>query len=106
MNYRLMRVIVFFDLPVVTAAEKREYVQFRKFLLRDGFFMVQESVYCRLSQNQAAANALISHVKKNKPSAGVVQVLIVTEKQYLNMEMIVGEKHTDVINSAERLIEL
>ncbi len=106
MNYRLMRLIVFFDLPTVTAAEKREYIQFRKFLLRDGFFMVQESVYCRLSQNQAAANALISHIKKNKPSAGIVQILMVTEKQYMGMEMVIGEKHTDVIDSAERLIEL
>ncbi len=68
--------------------------------------MVQESVYCRLSQNQAAANALISHIKKNKPSAGIVQILMVTEKQYMGMEMVIGEKHTDVIDSAERLIEL
>lgn len=61
-----MRVIVFFDLPTLTASDKREYNAFRKFLIRDGFFMMQESVYCKLAVNQAAANAIVMQLKTNK----------------------------------------
>jgi CRISPR-associated protein Cas2 len=43
-----MRLLVFFDLPMVTKAEKRAYVQFRKFLLNDGYDMIQWSVYGRI----------------------------------------------------------
>lgn len=101
-----MRVIVFFDLPTLTSAERNEYVRFRKFLIKDGFFMMQESVYCKLALNQNSANAIVMHLKANKPNAGFVQVLIITEKQYSNMEMIVGEKQSDIIDSTERMIVL
>ena len=106
MSFRYMRVIVLFDLPTLTAAECRSYNQFRKFLIKSGYFMMQESVYCKLVQNQFAANAAIAHLKANKPSAGLVQALIITEKQYSNMEMIVGSKQSDVIDTTERLIVL
>ena len=46
-----MRVLVFFDLPVITAENRRAYVKFRKFLLKNGFLMLQESVYCKLALN-------------------------------------------------------
>lgn len=106
MNYRFMRVIVFFDLPVTTPSGKRQYLNFRKFLIRDGFFMMQESVYCKLASNQSAANAIIDQIRKNHPDNGLVQVLTVTEKQYANIEMIVGEKKTDVIDSSEKMVIL
>ena len=95
---------MFFDLPVGTAKERKEANKFRKFLIKDGFFMMQESVYCKLAQNQNAANALVNHIRSNKPEFGIVQALLITEKQYSNIEMIVGEKQGDVITSGERLI--
>lgn len=101
-----MRVIVFFDLPVTTTTGRKEYNQFRKFLTKDGFFMMQESVYCKLAQNQLAANALIDHIKKNSPSAGLVQVLTVTEKQYSNIVMVVGEHKGDILSTSERFVVL
>ena len=106
MNYRYMRVVVFFDLPVTTSTDRRNYIQFRKFLIQDGFFMMQESVYCKLAQNQNAANAIVDHIRRNRPSEGLVQVLVITEKQYSNMEMIVGKKKSDVINTTDRLVVL
>ena len=48
MSYRFMRVLVLFDLPVLTGDQRREYARFRKFLLKSGFLMLQESVYCKL----------------------------------------------------------
>lgn len=101
-----MRVIVFFDLPTLTPAERGAYNQFRKFLIKDGFFMMQESVYCKLALNQNSANAIILHLKANKPEVGLVQVLVITEKQYSSMEMIVGEKQSDIVDSTERMIVL
>lgn len=106
MNLRVMRVVVFFDLPITTIQGIRAYTKFRRFLLKDGFIMMQESVYSKLAQNQLAANALISHVRKNSPDEGLIQILTVTEKQYSNMEMIIGNKKDDVINSSERMIIL
>ena len=66
--------------------------------------MMQESVYCKLAQNQNAANAIVNHIRANKPESGIVQALLITEKQYSNIEMIVGEKQGDVITTGERLI--
>lgn len=106
MNLRLMRVIVFFDLPVTTVQGLRAYTKLRKFLIKDGFFMMQESVYSKLAQNQLAANALISHIKKNSPDEGLIQILTITEKQYSNIEMIIGSKKGDVINDSKRIVVL
>ncbi len=104
MSYRFMRSIVFFDLPTTTSADLKEYTRFRKFLLKSGFIMMQESVYSKISLNTTAANILLDNIKKNSPKDGLVQVLIVTEKQYSKMEMIIGEKKSDVLDSDERLV--
>ena len=101
-----MRVIVFFDLPVLTESNRREYRTFRKFLIKSGFMMVQESVYCKLAQNSSIADIMVDNIKKNKPPEGLVQVLRVTEKQYNKMDFIVGEKTGDVLTTTERLVIL
>lgn len=101
-----MRIIIFFDLPTESAQERREYSRFRKFLIKSGFFMMQESVYCKLALNQTAVNSALDSVRKNKPLAGLVQALVVTEKQFSRMEYIVGTYLGDVINSDERFVEL
>lgn len=99
-----MRVIVFFDLPVVTMEERREYITFRKYLLKSGFIMVQESVYSKLALNTTVANTVIENIKKNIPHEGLVQLLTITEKQYNKMEFLVGERQTEVLDTDERLV--
>lgn len=99
-----MRVMVFFDLPVGTAEERRNYRRFRKYLISNGYMMLQESVYCRMALNQSAASAMIDKLKANKPSNGLVQMLCITEKQFSKMEYIIGEFHSDLIDSDERLV--
>ncbi|MBS5585502.1 MAG: CRISPR-associated endonuclease Cas2 [Clostridiales bacterium] len=101
-----MRVIVFFDLPVQTSAQRREYTQFRKQLVKDGFIMMQESVYCKLALNMSVAGAIMENIRQNKPPEGLVQMLVVTEKQFARMEFVVGESHTEIVNSDERTIFL
>ena len=101
-----MRMMVFFDLPVETSAERREYTRFRKHLIKNGFMMLQESVYCKLALNQTAVNSMIENIRKHKPPHGLVQMLVITEKQFSKMEYIVRSYDGDIINSDERFIEL
>ncbi|MDI9519897.1 MAG: CRISPR-associated endonuclease Cas2 [Bacillota bacterium] len=101
-----MRMLLFFDLPVVESEERREYVRFRKYLIKSGFIMLQESVYCKLLLNSTAVAALAENVRKNKPPKGLIQILLITEKQYARMEYILGEFESEVIDSDERLIVL
>lgn len=106
MSYRFMRVIVFFDLPTESLLNKQEYRKFRKFLIKKGFIMLQESVYCKLALNQTAANLIVNSVKENRPQDGLVQLLTITEKQFSKMEFICGEGDNCIIDSDERLVIL
>lgn len=101
-----MRVIVLFDLPVLSDAERREYTRFRKFLIKSGFLMMQESVYVKLALNQTAAQSVCEQVRSHKPTAGLVQMLTITEKQFQKMEMITGEWTSQVVCSDERILIL
>ena len=102
--YRFMRLIVFFDLPVLTSADRREYTKFRKFLIKSGYLMLQESVYCKLVLNTSAADLLSEQIHRNSPPKGLVQVLTITEKQFGRIDYVVGNSTTDVINTDERTI--
>lgn len=106
MTCRYMRVLVFFDLPMLSSEDRKAYTRFRKFLINDGYMMLQESVYCKLAMNQNAANALILRLKQNKPSAGLVQALVITEKQFANIELIIGDKSNDIIDTSEMMVVL
>ncbi len=101
-----MRIIVFFDLPTETISDRRSYTAFRKMLLKNGFIMMQESVYCRMALNQTIMHSVSDTVRRNKPERGLVQLLTVTEKQFAKMEFITGEYKSDLIDSDERMIVL
>jgi len=101
-----MRLMVFFDLPTETAQDRREYSHFRKYLIKNGFLMLQESVYCKIALNQTAADNMMDNIRKHKPPTGLIQALIVTEKQFSRMEYILGAYQGDVLNTDERFVEL
>ena len=101
-----MRVLVFFDLPVLTSENRRAYAKFRRFLLKNGSLMLQESVYCKLALNSSAVNAIVDNVHKNKPEEGLIQLLTVTEKQYAKMDIILGQVKSEVLDTDERLVIL
>lgn len=101
-----MRMLVFFDLPTETEANRREYRRFRKILIGNGFLMLQESVYCKLLLNSTAQSAMTELLRRNRPTEGIVQVLTITEKQFAKMEYLAGSWHSDVIDTDERLVEL
>lgn len=101
-----MRVLVFFDLPVQTSEQRCAYTHFRKFLIRSGFVMMQESVYTKLAPNPSVADSIQENIRKNKPAEGLVQMLTVTEKQFSRMEILVGQRQTEIIEDDRRLIVL
>lgn len=106
MTYRYMRVMVLFDLPMTTSENIRQYTKFRKYLIRSGFLMMQESVYCKLALNATVADAIVAGLRKNKPESGLVQVLTMTEKQFQKIEFISGDSHSTVLDNDERLVIL
>jgi len=88
---RFMRLIVFFDLPSVTKTEKRAYTLFRRFLLNDGYDMLQWSVYGRVVNGMDAEKKHLNRLEANLPPAGSVRSLTVTEKQFASIKMLVGK---------------
>lgn len=86
-----MRILVFFDLPVMTKSQKKMYRHFRQFLLQDGYTMIQYSVYCRLCNGQDAVNKHIKRIQTALPPKGSIRLLQVTEKQYSKMKFLVGK---------------
>ena len=84
--------MVFFDLPVTSKKDRKEYAKFRKFLIGDGYDMLQYSVYSRITQNHDDARKHADRLTKNLPPKGSVRVLQVTEKQYNAMQILVGER--------------
>ncbi len=83
---------MFFDLPVTTKTDRRNYTDFRKYLIKSGYMMIQFSVYSRIVRNHDDSKKYIRDLKRNLPPKGSVRVMIVTEKQYNSIEILVGEK--------------
>lgn len=105
-NFRFMRMLVFFDLPTITAEDRKNYRHFRKLLITNGFIMLQESVYCKLMTTPSVEKSINNILQKNKPPKGLIQTLIVTENQFSKMNFIIGESTSDIIDSEERLVIL
>lgn len=107
MKYEFMRLILFFDLPVMTPKQRHIYNVFRKYLIKNGYMMMQFSVYCKIFANREAAVKHVNILKKNVPKEGQIRILVVTEKQYAKIEIIVGGKSLqEATVNAESFIEL
>ncbi len=87
---RFMRILVFFDLPVGTKKERHAATKFRNFLLSDGFFMLQYSVYVRICNGNDSTVKHKERVRRNIPDNGAIRMLTVTEKQYESIEILLG----------------
>lgn len=102
-----MRLIVMFDLPSQTNLDKKNYRDFRKNLKSDGFIMVQYSIYSKLVLNSNIAQNMKNRLKQYIPYSGKVFTLVVTEKQYANMDFISREKlETNTIDTIDRVVIL
>lgn len=87
-----MWLVVMFDLPTETKQQRRRYALFRKFLLDDGFMMMQFSIYGRHCASDENADVHEKRVVLRLPEKGNVRILRVTEKQYARMKTFYGKK--------------
>ncbi|MBO4646399.1 MAG: CRISPR-associated endonuclease Cas2 [Bacteroidales bacterium] len=91
-EYRIMWILVFFDLPTETKKDRKNYAEFRKKLLKDGFNMFQFSIYTRHCPSAENAEVHIQRVKKSLPAYGSVGILCITDKQFGSIELFYGKK--------------
>ena len=80
--YHIMWLFVFFDLPTTTKKERKDAAQFRKALEKDGFSMMQYSVYVRHCPSKENMNVHIARVRASMPPSGLTSILSITDKQY------------------------
>src|SRR5699024_979786 len=106
MSYRYMRMLLMFDMPTDTVADRRAYREFRKFIISEGFIMHQNSVYSKILLNSTAKNAMIERLRAKTPKKGLITLLSVTEKQFSRMEYLSGELNDSAGNTDSRLIFL
>ena len=85
-GYRLMWMMVMFDLPVVSRADRKEYTRFRHFLLDNGFSMAQFSVYFRLVSSKDRLKRFERRIAEALPKHGKIQIVTITDKQYENIK--------------------
>jgi CRISPR-associated protein Cas2 len=99
--YRMGWILVTFDLPVSTDTQRREATKFRKFLLDDGFMMMQFSVYCRPCVSYEHVEKHAERLQKSAPHEGFVRLMFFTDKQWeLSINLIgdgtdTGKRETD-----------
>lgn len=86
-----MRLLVFFDLPVTTKPQRKAAAQFRNFLIKDGYYMIQFSVYGRVCNGYDAVEKHKKRLKKAVPDNGSIRLLVITEKQYEKIEILLGD---------------
>lgn len=92
---RFMWLMVFFDLPVKTPVERRNANRFRKFLLRDGYCMMQYSVYARLCNGQERVDKHLGRLEGRLPSRGSIRALQITDRQYKRMKLLLGNENDE-----------
>ena len=93
--YRIMWVLVFFDLPTETKKQRSVASKFRKYLIDDGFNMFQFSIYLRHCPSKENAEVHIKRVKNKLPEEGKVGILCITDKQFSQMELFFAQKQTN-----------
>lgn len=94
-EYRVMWVLVLFDLPTDTKKERKAAADFRKKLLGDGFTMFQFSIYLRHCASYENAQVHIARVKSILPQLGKVGILYITDKQFGSMELYIGKNKSE-----------
>ncbi|MGC6460142.1 MAG: CRISPR-associated endonuclease Cas2 [Akkermansiaceae bacterium] len=103
-DLRLMWIIVFFDLPVTKPKQRRSATQFRNFLLKDGYLMLQYSVYARVCKGQDAVGKHLKRAQAHLPSEGSIRALQVTDKQYSRMRILLGNLTPEEQTGGEQLL--
>lgn len=102
-EYKLMWILVMFDLPVETKIQRKEANDYRKYLIKDGFTMFQYSIYVRNCSSKENAQVHEDRISRAVPSDGKVCVITITDKQFKNIRLFEGAKKAKPIPEAIQL---
>lgn len=102
-QYHVLWLFVYFDLPTQTKKDRRNYAVFRKNLLRDGFNMIQYSIYARHCASRENADVHKKRVKNWLPKIGEVILFEITDKQFGMMEFYSGKAPKDAPDTPQQL---
>ena len=105
-GYRLMWMLVMFDLPVTLKKQRRRATRFRKDLLDLGFEMNQFSVYMRFCASREAAETMGRKIRRRVPKEGTVSILTFTDKQYARMKVFHGDRLDESDRERKQLLLL
>lgn len=106
MNFRFMRTILFFDLPVLTSKDKKAYRHFIKDIKKLGFYRIQKSVFAKLTIDPQLIEGLETKIRSILPNDGNIAILTITEKQFSNIKYLLGDSTSEVLSTDERNIEI
>lgn len=98
---KFMRLMIFFDLPTKTKAEKKAASQFRTFLKKDGYYMMQWSVYSKICNGADAVDMHKRRLKDNLPPYGSIRTLTLTEKQFESIDILLGIRKPNELASKD-----
>lgn len=103
---QFMRIVLFFDLPVTTKVARRHYTYFHAFLLRDGYDMLQFSVYSRLCNGMDQSQKHLVRIEQNLPPEGSIRTLCLTDKQFGRMQHWIGPstQHEKKVTSQQLIL--
>lgn len=102
-EYRVMWILVFFDLPTETKKDRKVYTDFRKRLMADGFTMFQFSIYVRHCASRENADVHVKRIKNILPEKGQIGILCITDKQFGDIELFYGKKEEKVSTPYQQL---
>lgn len=102
-GYQTMWVIVLFDLPTDTKEARKGYTNFRADLLKDGFFMMQYSVYIRHCASFENAEVHMKRIKACLPPDGEVRIVSITDKQFSRIQVFYGKKRAKTESPPEQI---
>jgi CRISPR-associated protein Cas2 len=102
-EYRILWILVLFDLPTETKKDRKLYAKFRKEIMADGFVMFQFSIYLRHCSSRENADVHINRVKKLLPPRGDVGILAVTDKQFGMIEIFHGREPKETPDIPQQL---
>ena len=102
-QYRILWVIVFFDLPTETKKDRRNYARFRKRLIQDGFTMIQFSIYSRHCNSLENSEVHMKRVRSFLPPKGEVVMFTLTDKQFGLMEFFKGQEESERPDTPQQL---
>ena len=105
-EYRGMWLFTMFDLPTTDKEARNRYTRFRNLLLKEGFVMLQYSVYARYCPSEEASLTYRKHIRKAVPAEGHVRVLAITDHQYGKMESFYGKKSVPIEEPPEQMVLL